>query len=103
MKKVTDETLMSFVEKHDNVVLDVYAEWCSPCKPVAKHLKKLEKEMPDITFAKMDVDDNKLPSEHFKVFGVPTIIIFKGGEALGSFGAGNMGIDKLRKEIRRQF
>ena len=63
------------------VVVDFWAEWCGPCKQIAPSLEELAKEMGDkLTVAKVNIDENPQTPTQYGVRGIPTLMIFKGGE-----------------------
>jgi thioredoxin 1 len=63
------------------VLVDFWAEWCGPCKVIAPALEELASEMSDsVTIAKVNVDDNPSTPAKYGVRGIPTLILFKGGE-----------------------
>lgn len=65
--------------KKEFVVADFYADWCGPCKMIAPFLKEIAGEIPDITFVKINVDENENLAAEFSVMSIPTLIIFKNG------------------------
>ena len=63
------------------VLLDFWAEWCGPCKMIAPILDEIADEYAGrVVVAKMNVDDNPRTPMKFNVRGIPTLILFKGGE-----------------------
>lgn len=80
---VTDDTFDSEVlQSPQPVLVDYWAEWCGPCKMIAPILDDVAKDYAGkIKVAKINIDDNqKVPGE-YGIRGIPTLMIFKGGEA----------------------
>ena len=80
---VTDESFESDVLKSDKpVVVDFWAEWCGPCKQIGPSLEEIAAEMgEDVVIAKVNIDDNPNAPSRYGVRGIPTMILFKDGEA----------------------
>ena len=80
---VTDDSFEADVLNAEGPVLvDFWAEWCGPCKMIAPVLDELANTYAGkISIAKMDVDDSKETPAKFNIRGIPTLIIFKNGEA----------------------
>ena len=68
------------------VLVDIWADWCSPCLALAP---VLEKVMPEYTgrvlLAKLDADENMKIAGHYRVRGFPTVILFINGEEVDRF------------------
>ncbi len=63
------------------VMVDYWAEWCGPCKMIAPILDELADEYGDkLTIAKINIDENPATPQKYAVRGIPTLMIFKGGE-----------------------
>lgn len=63
------------------VLVDFWAEWCAPCRAIAPLLDSLADEFAGkVTVAKVDVDSNQKYAGEFGVRGIPTLIMFNGGE-----------------------
>lgn len=76
MAKFTD-----IIASEKPVVVDFYATWCGPCKMMGPILDDLKGKVGEkAKIVKVDVDKNPGTAAQFAVRGVPTIMIFKGGE-----------------------
>lgn len=66
------------------------APWCAPCRMLSPLFKQMEKDMPDITFETIDVDENPELATEYSIRSVPTVMIFKGNDVVASLvGAGS--------------
>lgn len=82
-KAVTDSSFQDDVIGSDKPVLvDFWAEWCGPCKLIGPALEEISDELADqVTIAKINIDENPDAPGRYGVRGIPTMILFKGGEA----------------------
>jgi len=63
------------------VVVDFYADWCGPCKVVAPILDQFAHDRSgQAVVVKLDTDRNQRTSERFGIQGIPTLIVFRGGQ-----------------------
>ena len=63
------------------VLVDFWAEWCGPCKQIAPIVDELAKEFEGkISVAKIDIDHNPATPSKYNVRGIPTLMLFKGGQ-----------------------
>jgi thioredoxin 1 len=61
------------------VFIDFWAEWCGPCKRFAPVFEQASERYPDITFAKVDTDDQRELSAKYGVTSIPTLVIYRDG------------------------
>ena len=78
---VTDNSFESDVLDADTPVLvDYWAEWCGPCKAIAPILDQIATEYEGkVRVAKLNIDDNQLTPPKYGIRGIPTLMLFKGG------------------------
>jgi thioredoxin 1 len=82
IKHVTDQSFGTEVLQSDKPVLvDYWAEWCGPCKMIAPILDEVSKDYDGrVQIAKMNVDENREIPGKYGIRGIPTLMLFKGGE-----------------------
>lgn len=94
MKSIIDVDLETFEQqvieasKKIPVMVDLWAEWCSPCLVIAPILKELVEEFDGVLkLAKVEVDegDNMKLAGHYQVRGFPTVILFVDGKEVARF------------------
>lgn len=80
--KVTDDDFDRLVQHTDvPVLVDFYADWCGPCKMMAPLLDDLARaRVGEILVVKLDTDANPAVSQRFNIRGIPTLVLFRGGE-----------------------
>ena len=83
---ITKEIFEEQILKADQPVLvDFWAPWCTYCRRIAPAFDKIASQQEDkLIFAKLDIDDAAEIAEEYGVDTIPTLIIFKNGEVLGS-------------------
>jgi thioredoxin 1 len=81
-KAITDSSFNEDVISSDTPVLvDFWAEWCGPCKMIGPALEEISEELGDkVVIAKLNIDDHPDAPARYGVRGIPTMILFKGGE-----------------------
>lgn len=86
MKKTSDDGFAGDVLNAGKpVVVDFWAEWCAPCKQLAPFLDEIAEEFGEqIDVVKLNIDDNPDTTLKYGVRGIPTLMIFKDGEAVAT-------------------
>jgi thioredoxin 1 len=79
---VTDDNFESEVlQSPEPVLVDYWAEWCGPCKMIAPVLDEISGEYAGrVKIAKLNIDDNPNTPPRYGIRGIPTLMLFKGGE-----------------------
>jgi thioredoxin 1 len=83
---VTDDSFEAQVLKSERpVVVDFWAPWCHPCVAISKSLAELAEEFGErLTVAKLNADDNPETTREYGVMAMPTLLVFRQGEVVGS-------------------
>ena len=82
IKHISDASFEADVlQSAQPVLVDYWAEWCGPCKMIAPVLDELATTYNGkLTIAKMNVDENRDIPAKFGIRGIPTLMVFKGGQ-----------------------
>ena len=76
------EKFYDFILKYPISIIDFWAPWCGPCRMVGPVIEQLAKEMKGkVVFGKLNVDENPQIAAKFSVRSIPTLLLFKDGEA----------------------
>jgi thioredoxin 1 len=80
--KVTDASFdKEVLNSSKPVLVDFWAEWCTPCRQIAPALDELSNELGSkISIAKINIDENPNVPMKYGVKSIPTLMIFKGGQ-----------------------
>lgn len=86
IKNISDASFEQDVLNAESPVLvDYWAEWCGPCKMIAPILEEIaEQYAGKVTVCKLNIDDNRETPVKFGVRGIPTLMLFKGGNIEGT-------------------
>ncbi len=104
MIDVTDATFETDVLEESNkrpVVIDLWAEWCGPCKSLGPILESVIAETDGkVVLAKLDVDANPATAQAFQVQSIPAVYAFKDGKVVDGF-VGAQGEPAVREFVQR--
>jgi thioredoxin len=97
---VTDNNFQAEVLENDKPVLvDFWAPWCGPCRVIAPSLEEIADEQSDqLRIVKLNVDENQQTAARYGVMSIPTLIVFKNGEAAKTI-VGALPKKRLQQEL----
>ena len=99
MLQITKDNFKAEVEEHEGlVVIDLYADWCGPCRMLAPILASLENEYTDVKFCKINVDDEPELAKNFNVSSIPMVAFVK-DNTFADLSVGLVPKDKLKAMI----
>merc|ERR1711916_216113 len=87
---VSTAQLRGIIQSSPKVVVDIYTDWCGPCKAIAPQFANLPGQFPGVTFCKVNFDHNRDMAQMVEVKGVPTFAFFKNGQLVDFFSGANM-------------
>ncbi len=104
IQAVSDATFQSEVidaSKSAPVMVDFWAEWCRPCHMLAPTVEEIAKEhVGKLKVVKLNVDENINTPGKFNIRGIPTLLVFKGGQVADQI-VGAVPKDQIEKILQR--
>lgn len=74
--ELNEQNFSNFISNTDlPVLIDLWAEWCGPCKMMAPHFAQVATQNPYVIFAKIDTEENPRLSAAFNVRSIPTLVL----------------------------
>lgn len=81
---ITDDSYTKEVEEYNGTVLiDFFADWCSPCKSLATVIEDIANGAADnVKVCKVNIDSEKELAEKFRIRSIPTLVVVKNGSVM---------------------
>ena len=84
MIELDEKSFEETISSKDLVLVDFFATWCMPCKMLRPILEKVEKALPTVKFCSLDIDQNEEIAKNYRIFSVPTMVVFREGKVVDS-------------------
>ena len=74
--ELNEQNFSNYITNSDlPILIDLWAEWCGPCKMMAPHFHTLAQHYPNVIFAKIDTENNPRLSQAFNIRSIPTLVL----------------------------
>ena len=99
--ELDEKGLQEAMDSGETWIVDFWAEWCGPCKKMAPHFEEASKEVENVKFGKVDMEEHQQLGGKMGVRALPTLLILKDGEEVARK-SGLMNKDQLKSWIKEQ-
>lgn len=79
------ESLQTYLNKYDKIIVDVYAKWCGPCKLLSNELDQLANKHTNWTILRIDSDIHSQLLVGYNIRAIPTVFIVVNGKIVNKF------------------
>lgn len=97
MEILNDTNFEQKTNQNNLIVVDFFATWCGPCRMMAPIFEDASKQIGEVSFFKVDVDESPKTAKQFGVMSIPTLVAIKNGKEV----ARNVGL--LNREDLQEF
>ncbi|HEX5921757.1 MAG TPA: thioredoxin [Nitrososphaeraceae archaeon] len=95
-----DSSFFQTISKFPLLLVDFWAPWCGPCRMMSPLIDQIGKEyMGKLVVGKVNVDENPTISRQFGISSIPTLILFKKGQAVNKI-IGSVSKNKIDEMVR---
>ena len=78
MTEITTEKLIELQTENKKILLEIYGDWCAPCRMLMPKLESIEEKYSDISFLKMNIDKNKPFIDEMGIRSIPFVMFYDG-------------------------
>ena len=100
--ELNEQNFSNFIQNSDlPILIDLWADWCGPCKMMAPHFATVAKQNPQVVFAKIDTEANPRLSSAFHVRSIPTLVLMNKSNEIARI-SGALRATELQQWLDRQ-